>query len=206
MIIDWIINVLLAIIGVLFALWYENLGTSHLEINPEETSDSTRPDLNNHRVRFLHLNVTNKPKKLWFIPRQTAYSCHGTITFLDNQSNQIGPPMPIKWDGTVEPIKPEIVNTEIRYLVDNNLLRYTRYIDIPPDETESLAFAVRLDNEDVAFGWTGESYQHNWRHPVYKLLQGNYTARVKISSGDNQVQKDFMFKNTAKFDEFDLCL
>jgi hypothetical protein len=201
---DILINLLLAIVSIVIALWYENLGSPRLEILPDITNDELKP--NNRRTRFIHLGVVNKPRRVPFVTRQTAYSCHGTITFLTPSLQSIGNPMPIKWDGTAEPLNPEIVNNQIVNLLDQRLLRFSRYIDIPPDEKETLAVAVRIHGDTLAFGWTGESYAHDWRHPDFKFPPGNYVARVTITTGDSKTQKDFAFENPDRFEAFDLSL
>lgn len=202
LLIDIVLNLLLAFAGVVLALWYENLGSPRLKILPGITTDDVKS--NGWRVRFIHLNVKNVPKRVPFVPRQTAYSCHGTITFFTPDSKQVGKTMSIRWDGAPEPIKAEVVDNKIVHLPDSRLIRLSRYIDIPPGETESLAAAVRIHDESHAFGWTSKSYFHNWQHPDYSLPTGRYIARVKIVSGDRMFQKDFPFVNPGEFERFDL--
>jgi len=200
---DIAISLFLTFIGIVIALWYENLGSPKLEITPGKTTDDVKD--NGWRTRFLHLNVTNKPKKrIPLVTRQTASSCHGTISFLTLDKKQAGKAMPIRWDGNPEPIIPEIIDNKIVYLPDPRLIRLSRYIEIPPDETESLAVAIRIHGDANTYGWTSESYFHNWRHPEYELLPGEYIVRVCITSGDNIFRKDFQFTNPETFDAFDL--
>lgn len=196
-------NLLFVFIGVVLALWYENLGAARLTISSGRTTDDVKP--NGWRTRFLHLNVANVPRrKTPFVTRQTAFWCHGTITFFTLDQEQIGSPMPIRWDGNPEPLNPEVVNDRIEYLPDFRLMRLSRYIDIPPDETESLAVAVRIQGDANAFGWTSESYLHNWRHPDYALPPGEFVAHISISTGDNVFRQDFRLTNPEVFEKFDL--
>jgi len=189
--------------SIILALWYENLGAPKLRIFIDPTTDSIKE--NGWRTRFLHLKVKNEPRKgFLFVTEQTAFSCHGTITFLTADYKQLGNPMPIRWDGNPEPLNPKIVNNEIKYLVDNRLMRLSRYIDIPPFEPESLAIAVRIEGDPNAYGWTGESYKYNWRHPDYKLPAGEYVARISLTTGDRVFKQDFRFKNPEQFESFDL--
>jgi hypothetical protein len=201
-VVDIVVNVLLAFVGVVVALWYENLGSPRLEISPGLTTDDVNP-LSCRRTRFLHLNVRNNPRTARFVPRQTSYATHGTITFVTSEHRAIGT-MPIRWDGAPEPLRTEIVDNQITYLPDHRLIRISRYIDIPPDESESLAIAVRIEGDTSAFGWTCESYFHGWRHPDYELPPGRYVARVKIVSGDRVFQKEFPFVNPGELGGFDL--
>ena len=197
------LNLIFVFVGIVLALWYENLGAPRLIISKGATTDSVKP--NNLRTRFLHLNVTNVPrKKIPFVLRQTAFSCHGTITFFTSDLKQLSNPMPIRWDGNPEPLNPEVVYDRVQYLPDFRLMRLSRYINIPPDELESLAIAIRISGEGDAYGWTSESYLHNWRHPDYKLPSGEFVARVSITTGDSVFRQDFRFNNPATFEAFDL--
>lgn len=200
---DLLINLGISILSIVIALWYENLGTPRLKIMSDATTDDTKQD--GRRTRFLHLKIINKPRRMLFVTRQTANSCHGDIIFFTADYKQIGNPMPIKWDGTPEPIKPEIYKNKIVWLLDPRLLRLTRFIDIPPDESESLAIAVKILGDNNAYGWTGESYlRGDWKHPNYTMKLGVYIARVKIYSGDSVFIQDFRFTNPKKFEKFDL--
>lgn len=197
-----IFNLFLAFIGVVLALWYENLGAPRLIIEKHVTTDSQTMY---GKTKFLHLKVRNNPRKMPFVPRQTAYECHGTVTFLTKNMKEVCGPMPFKWDGTPEPVKKELSEGDKRvYLFDNRLVRVCRYINIPPDEIESLAVAVRFIGEQDAFGWTPESYAKYWRHENYQLPTGEYIARVKIKSSDTVAEEDFIFINPINFDNFDL--
>ena len=199
------LNLLLIFIGIVLALWYENLGAPKLKMSGARTTDSIKN--NGWRTRFLHVDVKNEPrKKWWFVTRQTAFSCHGTITFLTSDYQQIGNPMPIRWDGNPEPLIPEVIEREIKFLPDFRLMRLSRFIDIPPDESEGLAIAVRINGDMNAYGWTDESYLHNWHHPQYQLLAGEYIARISITTGDSVFKQDFRFTNAEKFEDFDLIL
>ena len=197
-----ILNIVLAFLGVIVALWYENLGSPRLIIQKGKTTDDIKQ--NNWRTRFLHLNVTNKPWKLPFVPRQSAVAVHGTITFLDSNRNPITNAMPIRWDGAPEPIKYEVANNQVLTLPDPRLVRISRFIDIFPDEHESLAIAIKILGDNDAFGWTSDSYFQNWRHQDYQIGQGEYIAKINLKSGDSVFDTEFVFTNTSTFTDFDL--
>ena len=112
--------------------------------------------------------------------------------------------MPIKWDGTPEPIKFEVVEGAIVTIADPQLIRISRFIDIPPDEKESLAIAVRIYDEKTAYGWTSESYFKGWCHPDFELPIGKYIAKVRLTTGDSIFEDEFQFNNLYKFQNFDL--
>jgi len=70
--IDFGINLFFAFLGVVIAIWYENLGSPRLLLKPEKTTDNVNS--NGSRTRFLHISVKNVPKKAPLVTRQTAYS------------------------------------------------------------------------------------------------------------------------------------
>ena len=203
--VEIILNIVLAAVGVIFALWYENLGAPRIIIIPDITTQDTKA--NGLTTRFLHLKVKNSPRSFPFVTKQTASACHGSIIFLTDKLEQIGNSIQLKWDGTPEPIKPEILNGQVIYLFDNSLIRLTRYIDIPPGEEESLAIAFRISGDKVAYGWSYINYQYpNWRYTDSTLPFGEYIARITITSGDTIVKKDIPFINPEKFNGFDLLV
>lgn len=197
-----LLNLSLAFLGVVVALWYENLGSPRLFIENSKTTDDEKEEMG--RTRFLHLVIKNVPRHVLFVPRQTASGVHGTITFLDINKNPISGAMPIKWDRRPEPIKYEVSEGEVVRLPDPRLISVSGYIDIYPDEEESLGFALRLLEDDEAYGWTVSSYFYGWRHPAYKLPIGRYFARVKVKSGDKKFTQDILFTNPQEFNGFDL--
>jgi hypothetical protein len=163
-----------------------------------------RQDYGLSHTIFLHSTVKNEPRRVPFVPRQTAMGVHGSIEFLDNAKNSICGKMPIRWDGTPEPLKYEIVNGEVVTLADLRLLRVSKFIDIYPDEQESLGIAIRLEGEDNAFVWTTDSYFHSWRHPDFTISQGDFYSRVTVKAGSESFIRDVPFINPGEFEDFDL--
>jgi len=134
---DIFIEVLLTFLGVVLALWYENQGAPRLEFLPHDPTDDNKAY---GRCKFFHVNVRNAPKKKRWVPRQTAQACHGDVTFFTADHKQLGRPMPIRWNGMPEPIQWQILYGEVKELLDQRLMRISRYIDIPPDKIESFGF------------------------------------------------------------------
>jgi len=200
--IDFGVNLFFAFLGVVLAIWYENLGSARLLFTPENTTDEVKP--NGLRTRFLHVGIKNVPKKVPFVTRQTAFSVHGTISFITTDGKQVGKTMPIRWDGAPEPIKYEVSDGKVFTIPDPRLVRISRFMDVPPDENESLAIAVRIHDEKNAYGWTSESYFNKWRHDDFLLPPGKYIARVRLTTGDSIFESEFPFNNLGEFETFDL--
>lgn len=199
---DIILSVVLMFLGVIIALWYENLGSPILKIFPHDTTEG------NYKigtVKFIHLKVKNDPRSILFVPKQTAYACHGDIEFLTDKHEPTNISVQFKWDGTPEPVKAEILGEKVVYLPDNRLIRTTRFIDIAPGEEETLAIAFRNKDDVNAYGWSYLNYQTpDWRYPGCALPTGNFIARITIKSGDIVVKEDFPFANPENFNDFDL--
>ncbi|HEY5571428.1 MAG TPA: hypothetical protein VIK64_00305 [Anaerolineales bacterium] len=74
-------------------------------------------------TRFLHLKVVNAARKIPFVPKQTAYACHGDITFLTDDLEHTGKSIQFKWDGTPAPIKPEILRIPMKASTESDASR-----------------------------------------------------------------------------------
>jgi hypothetical protein len=195
-----------SLLGVIAALWYENRGASRLFLIPHITTSNVDED-NPAAIqrRFLHIKIRNQPRRSPFVTRRTAFSCHGTVSFYEFYSDQkVGYEIPIKWDGAPDPVKFEISNEKLIKVIDPPLFRATRFMDIAPDEEESLAFAIRLNGDEYAYGWSVDSYLNGWRLPTCELPPGKYRARVKVISGDGVFEADVFFRNTYYIGRFDL--
>jgi hypothetical protein len=112
--------------------------------------------------------------------------------------------MQIRWADSPEPIKREILNNEMVTLPEHNLIRLSRYIDIPPDESEICDLAIRFFGEDTAYGWNTDSYFKNMRHPDFQISQGDFFARVTLNTGDSKFESLISFANPEEFENFEI--
>jgi hypothetical protein len=200
---DVLWGLLLTFLGVAFALWYESLGSSRLLFSPGKTIDAIQS--NGKRCRFLHLKVMNRPWRVPLVRRQTAYSCHGMITFLSSDRLPISKPMPVRWAAAPQPVRQEIVNGKSVGVLEPNLVRIARFMDIPPGETEDCDIAIRIQGDADAYGWTPESYLHDWRHPDFRLQTGDYIAQITLTAGDSVFRTEMLVRNPMRFEDFDLA-
>jgi len=198
---DVLLSLLSTAIGAFAAIWYEGLGHPRLFFSIAEVSDAPRPGRG--RARFLYVAVQNIPRTLWFISRRTAYACEGTIHFVDQAGNTYKP-MPIRWSGNPEPLKSEISDGRVVTLLDRGLMALSRTADIPPDKSKTIDVAMRLASSSSAYGWTDESYAHNWSHPEFALPQGTYTVHIEIATGDRVFQHTLVLENPDSLDGFAL--
>lgn len=195
-------EILLIIAGFVLALAYADLGKPNLIISflpPEKVF------LGSIETFFLKLSVLNKPLKNFpFVSRNTAFSCHGSISFFDQNRKPLFD-MAIRWSNNTQPIKPEINNDRVVLLADPSLVRISTYIDICPDESETLDVCFRIPNEKDANGWNSDNYfSNNSKIPNRTLLTGKYIILVKIKHNDGSIQREFSLNNPDNIAEYRL--
>lgn len=207
LIVEILFQLLLLVIGIILALWYDGLGQPRIYLELMPTNINTN---NRYKgiARFPHVKVWNRPRRLPFLRRVSARRCHGNVRFLTLDGEEVHEKaMPIRWSGNPEPLKYEISPQDgsLKRVVETSLFRASRFIDIPPDSGEAIDIAVRVYSESSAYGWNHESYIHDWQHPEFHLPTGAYIARVTIrSEGQMLAQRNFYMFNPESFDDFDL--
>jgi hypothetical protein len=79
-------------------------------------------------------------------------------------------------------------------------------VDIYPGDTEQLDVAIRVDQEDYAYGWNNETYFHpNWRNPDRQLNHERYLIRVMVTSSGRRCTRSFRIDNDGPFASFNLA-
>lgn len=195
--------------GVLFALWYESLAHPRLLIGVDPRSEGMRAA--GFEAIFLKLRATNRPRTIFgrrlpFLRRQSARLSHGSLTFSNPDAGQTAT-VAVRWDAQPEPLpfRGETPDGE-RFLIPRyDLIRQGRYIDIPPDESEAFAAAVRVRGEDQAYGWSGENYNHpRWHNEASELPPGEYYLDVRLVTDDFVFRDRFQITVGEEYDEFEL--
>ena len=194
-------NLFFTCLGIVVAIWYENLGAPRLLIEIEAPFDGSN---RLGSFRFVRVKVRNQPRKVPLVTRQTAYAVHGRMSFVDSKGVQVGKTIPIRWDGMPEPIRYEVDNGKVITLPDTSLFRVSQYINIPPDEQETFAVAVKFQDDKKAYGWSNESYIHGWKHKEVSLPPGSYEVVISLQSGDKVWKKRFRLQNTDEIKGFQL--
>ena len=203
--------VLGAIIAILITIWVENLRKPRLELRiarPTDVQYERRPATH---ARFLGLELLNRPLPgwaRWWMSRDAAIQCHGTITFhhLDGQ-NVFGRAMPIRWSGSPEPVPMRlVVDDKHIFIADPARFTLTPRIDVYPGEAERLDVAGRFDNEAECYGWSNESYFSNpkWRNPGWRLSPARYLVRVTVVSAGEKCKGVFRLINDVSQRDFRL--
>ena len=199
---DFFFQIGLTAVGVVLALAYADLGKPRLRL---EIIAHEKVLVGTEETLFLKLRVFNGPRKdMPFVSRGTAFSCHGSISFAD-MSNKIIFEMSIRWSNNPQPIRYDLDQGKISTLVDQSLIRASRFIDISADESEELDVCFRNPNEIIAYGWNSDSYMYKRsRHPERNIPSGDYLIRVKIKHNDGSVQSEFLLHNPQEISQFKL--
>ena len=140
--------------------------------------------------------------------RASAVRCRGEISFhhLDGQS-VFNSPMLARWAGSREPIErvsDQNANVQLRPGQFTFVYRPEWQIDIFPGENEMLDVAVRFKDEEDCYGWSNDSYLHNWRIPSRKLAKGRYLVRVKVTSAGQSWEELLRPINDVSIQDFRL--
>lgn len=167
---------------------------------------------------FIYVKVTNPPNQGRFrawVPKDTAYECYPTIEFLRDTNGKLNLECSLvgRWDRAPEPTTMSIYLytptglAEVGALKDDLRLRPdqpSQFVNIYPGKTESLAIAVKLDEDTESYGWSNESYDHRYRHPNYLLEGERYLVRVTIETMGIKKTDVFRLHNGATRDAFSL--
>lgn len=213
-----IMGVVFTTIGVFVALWYSDIGKASLRFELMQI-DSRLMEISGpngkpiqRKVRFPHVMVFNRPRRAWLVTSRTAYDCNGIIEFLnvDTRTPIHKIAMPISWSDNPEPVKHEFnpKSKVLQGIADPSLERSRRFMNIPPNHGEPIDIAGRFvddgKDDEVAFGWTPKCYYFGWRHPEFVIPQGEFIARITITTGDQEFHQEYLLKNPDVFDHFDL--
>jgi hypothetical protein len=190
---EFLFQIGLTTVGIILALAYADLGKPILHLEPLDTSNIYIGD---ELVLWLYLKISNRPRKrLPFLARATAFSCHGTITFMDMDRTKRFD-MNIRWSSNPQPVQAVVVSDQLRLIPDMNFIRATQFIDIPADESEPLDVCCRNPAETNANAWNSENYQFaKNRHPKRHIPTGDYLIDVVVKHSDGSASSMFRLHN-----------
>lgn len=202
-----------AIIAILIPLRIESLRKPKLKLKLTEPQDSNYENSPASVARFLLVKLVNEqlPRwASWWMSRDAALQCHGTITFhhLDGQ-NIFGRAMPFRWRASPEPGSIELKFDDKRlFITDRTAFNLEPRMDVYPGEAQQLGVIARFDNEPDCYGWSNESYfsEPKWRNPAWRLPPGRYLVRVTVISAGSKCTSVFRLSNDVSQPDFRLEL
>lgn len=166
-----------------------------------EFSALVRDPTSDHQLQgsFAHVAIANNG------PFAARVRCWLTFLRLDG-SRLFSSDMPARWSSAPEPISTNAVLLPpgqvqlVHYLDPSRMsLGYTQ--DFARREEQQIAVAIKF-SDGTSWGWTQESYQHNWRHPSWRLPNELLRVQVRLVSDGRDFVSEFQIDCRAKVDEF----
>ena len=168
-----------------------------------ENDPGGRPNLTWLRVEIQNELLTGW--RTWisrFYDRSDAFGCQAWISFHHLDYHAIfAKEMMARWDDTPEP---QIQKCQLGQAAFSYLGFVQNTFDIPTGLKTTIAIANKFGGDDDCFGWTNESYVHEFRHPSWRLAKGRYIARVRVRASGRDLAKSFMLFNDGPFSDFRL--
>ncbi len=207
LLINFLINLVAGIVGILVVLWLERQRRPSLSMKVGEPGGIGEGDpLGRPQTKWPHIQIHNRnvPRWLsWVYRGEPALACRAWITFHHFDGHRIfDREMNVRWSETPEPTT-EVINTTDKGQVVR-LVGMQDTTDIQPGEYVNVDVVVKFKDESDCFGWNNESYLHGWRHPAWKLEKGRYIAKIRVKSGGKEYTDAFLIANDVPFEDFRL--
>lgn len=204
--INFLINLIAGIVGILIVLWIERQKRPELSMRvgvPGRIGDND--PLGRQAATWVKIQIhnSNMPRWLrWVYDREPALACRAWITFHHLDGRRVfDREMNARWSETPEP-RVEVKQTEKGQV--GILLGVQDSVDIPPGEYTNVDIAIRVKSDTDCYGWNNESYLYNWEHPAWKLEKGRYVARVRVKTGGREFVDAFLIVNDIPHEDFRL--
>jgi hypothetical protein len=161
--------------------------------------------------RSLKIKVANEPLPRWanwWIVRSPAQQCRAQISFLRLDGTPFFErPMTERWAaGSPEPKVVHLQQGEQIVPVVTNPEELKVTVDIYPGDSEPLDVAIRVADEQDAYGWSNENYFFlDWRNPQRQLNRTQYLIEVVVTSSGRKRRGIFRIDNDGPFIDFRLA-
>jgi hypothetical protein len=198
------------IVTIFITIWIERLRSPQVCLAVGTTVPiSPRGPIQNN-WRSLRIEVSNRrlPKwAIWWMSRLPAQQCRAEICFLRLDGTPfLTEPMRGRWAGSPEPKVAQAVTQggTVPVLINPQELKAT--VDIYPGDVEQLDVAIRVDQEQDAYGWSDETYYFpDWRNPARQLNHDRYLIKVTVTSSGRKCTNLFRIDNDGPFASFSLA-
>ncbi len=114
--------------------------------------------------------------------------------------------MPLRWSSAPEPVSPVWTPEGLRMLPDPSKVSRGVAVDMDPGDAEDVALAVKFVDAASAWGWTGESYLTDGRHPSWQLPGGRQVVEITVSAEGRDVTERYLLDADAPIDRFGIVL
>jgi len=138
------------------------------------------------------------------LQRDTAANCQGSIVFYHLDGTPVlDRRMTVRWSNSLQPAHKQRViecGREFeRVVLHSERLTITQHV--PTGRREKLDVAVRFHPDADAFGWSNESFYHDYDGVPWKLPQGSYLVEIEINASNAQCCDVFRLQNQGNLDK-----
>jgi hypothetical protein len=137
---------------------------------------------------FAHVRVTNLSG--FACPNVRAYARFAR----DQNGTFAADPMPLRWSTAPEPMTVVATRDGLRMVPD--------VAKVPLGFTTAMQPADVQDVTLAAWGWTGESYIFDGKHPNWRLPPGRQQVEVSIRAEGRDVSERFCFDTESLLESF----
>ena len=200
-------QVLIILVGILFANWANDWGNPRLVVEVTDAIDMKDPN-DGRPLKHMYLSVTNKPYGLYLSRRKSANNCRGTITVKRRSDETIVfENMPLRWAGNPSPLRVEPAEDgAFRWVPDESLRRSSQFTTLPVEGPEKFDVVLRFSDSVLAIGWNHESYDYidaRSKQKNYRIeAAGEYIVEVRLRSDeDSYPTQEFILINSASYED-----
>lgn len=174
--------------------------SSAIRVLPGNSTDiGVNPSDRRPRATFAHVQVINSGP---FAPRVRC----GLRFFRRDGSQVFAQEMPGRWSGAPEPLTVVAVPGQgkidhLHYVPDLSKVPAGYARDLATKEQDTIAVAVKF-NDGTCWGWTPESYMHNFRHRDWQLPSEPLRVVVRVTANGIEYTEDFDIDASAPPDDF----
>ncbi|HKC60271.1 MAG TPA: hypothetical protein VKB92_09305 [Myxococcales bacterium] len=172
---------------------------TRFELHPGASACIRDPNTHEPYGSFAHIVIANNGA---FAPRVRCW-----FTFLRADGSSLFPSeMPGRWSSAPEPISTNAVTTrpdaiQLIHYFDPSKMSLGYVQDFAKGEENHIAVAIKFA-DGSAWGWTQESYQHNWRHPSWRLPNEQLRVRARIVSDGQAFASEFILDCRSQLEGF----
>jgi len=161
------------------------------------------------KEKLVRVKVKNKESFLG-ITRYPARGVHARISFLtETNQKECEREMHGRWASLEKPFIylpsdtiPQFGQAVTRVGISPELFRNSEYIDIHAGDEEALEIVVKIENEEISYGWCNESFLENHRHKQFRLNKGIHKVVVKVQWDAGVEKSEFILHDGGSLDTF----
>ena len=145
---------------------------------------------------FAHVRITNLSG--FACPSVRAYARFAG----EHQASLTTDPIPLRWSSSPEPMTVVATRDGLRMVPDVAKVPLGFTTAMQPADVQDVALAVRFARTTGAWGWTGESYVYEGKHPNWRLPPGRHQVEVSVRAEGRDVTAHFWLETETPLESF----